>query len=475
MKEIDVNTSRPGKNNDEETVPVEVSVTQDGLQVQVDAFAPDQHPQTVAELIHSQIEPLGLSVSFTLDELTNWVDEARNKQGIIKSQVLVHGVAPLPSADGTIDWADDFFNQGFYVDPETERVDYRQRRGRTSVESGELLATLVRGTKGKDGTDVFGKPIPVDEPQLPKLQAGRNVNVGNDRMTFYAAEDGRVEIINDHLTISDTLVIHGDVGLESGNVDHNGCVQVTRDVLEDSKLISHGDMEIKGIVEPSMITAHGNLYVYGGIYGKEGMKIRVAGEIHARFIVDCDVEAGGDVIVQREIMHSKVRTLGAVRVPTGRIVGGNVMSFDCINVGEAGSDACVATHLIPGVDYLLETSLEEDLEKIEDLKTEQKRILNYLKPVLEHLNTLPKVQKANVKRLLELAKSIANEVDERNLHVDMQRKKSRENATPSIVVQNVLFPELSVNIHGEMESFKQTLVGPFQLERQGEQIKASSI
>jgi hypothetical protein len=475
MEEKDVNTAESGTIENDQIIPVEVSVTRDRLQVQVDAFAPNQPPRAIAEIIQAQIEPLELSVSFTVDELVNWVEGVRNGQGIIKSHVLVHGVAPLPSNDGTIDWADDFFNQGFYVDPETERVDYRRRRGRSSVKAGELLGTLVHGTRGKDGTDVFGKPILVDEPKLPRLLAGRNVIQKSDPLKFYAAEDGRVEFINDHLTISDTLVIHGDVGLESGDIDHNGCVQVTRDVLEDSKIIGHGDVEIKGIVEPSMITSHGNLYVYGGIYGKEGTKIRAAGEIHARFIVDCDVEAGGDVIVQREIMHSKVRTLGAVRIPTGRIVGGDVMSFDSINVGEAGSDACVPTHLLPGVDYLLELSLQEDLDRIETLKIEQKRIMNFLKPVLENLNTLPKVQKANVKKMLELAKSITYEVDDLNLHIDIKRKKSRENATPLIIVQNALFPELKVNIQGEEESFKQTLIGPFQLDRLDGHVKATTI
>jgi len=63
--------------------------------------------------------------------------------------------------------------------------------------------------------------------------------------------------------------------------------------LEDSKIRASGDVEIHGIVEAADIEVKGNLYVRGGIGGKERVSIRVGGEVHAMYIRDCVVEAGG--------------------------------------------------------------------------------------------------------------------------------------------------------------------------------------
>ena len=64
-----------------------------------------------------------------------------------------------------------FFSRGFEVDPETGALDYRQRTGRSTVEKGELLATIVLGVAGTNGKDVFGEKIVVGKPKSAKLIA----------------------------------------------------------------------------------------------------------------------------------------------------------------------------------------------------------------------------------------------------------------------------------------------------------------
>jgi hypothetical protein len=82
-----------------------------------------------------------------------------------------------------------------------------------------------------------------------------------------------------------------------------------------------GDVEVKGVVEASNIRSGGKLLVHGGLAGHDGFKVEIASDVHSRFMLEVDLTAGNDVVVDREILHSTIRTPGAVLVAEGRIVG----------------------------------------------------------------------------------------------------------------------------------------------------------
>ena len=79
--------------------------------------------------------------------------------------LIAEGVPPVPPVDEYIEWARDFWETGFKIDPEHDRADYREHVNNRNVVTDEFLARIVPGRHGQPGTDVFGKPIPVAPPR----------------------------------------------------------------------------------------------------------------------------------------------------------------------------------------------------------------------------------------------------------------------------------------------------------------------
>jgi len=468
-------TSQRSKiSEDEIPNPIQLIVSDDKLTIAVSVDGSIDDLNAIVETIQMESKRLNTSPPLSVEYIKNWFQKNSTDTGYVQNSILLEGRAPELPVDGSIEWADDFFSSGFKVDPKTGSVDYRQRTGRSSVAKNELLATIVAGVPGKNGKDVFGEPIQVEKPVPAKMTVGKNVELRKE-IQFFATESGRVELVGDRLSVSDIFVISGSVGLESGNIDHPGSLQIQQDVSEDSVVEVTGNIDIQGMIERATVTADGNLHVRGGICGKEGTRIKVTGEIHAKFILECEVECGGDVIVESEIVHSTIKSQGAVRIPQGRVVGGRIIALGGIDVGEAGSDACVETEMVPGVDYELQAIVEDKLAQLKTIQAEEEEIAAKLKPVLPYIKSLAPQQKSEVIELLGKAKELSTASNALQETIQEHRELSSEDANPTVIIQKSLFPELKVHINGERNKFKQSLGGPLVVECVAEKIRVKSL
>lgn len=459
-----MSTSQSEEEESPQESSITVSVSEDKMKAFVHIDTPKEDLKATAEVIKAQLSLKKISNPPILDDIIAWIENNQDETGCIEKGLLCEGKSPIPSVNGSIEWADDFFSTGFYIDPETGTIDFRQRIRRSSVDKDTQLATLTTGTMGENGIDVLGGRIPVHKPKNPKLIPGINVRKDETGTIFLATESGRVILKGDTLSVSDILVISGDIGLESGHISHKGSIEVGQDILEDSKVNASGDIEVRGMVEGSSIITEGNLYVTGGICGKEGLSIKVGGEIHAKFILDATIEAGGDIIVEREISHSTVHAQGAIRVPDGRIVGGETIALGGIELSEAGSDACVPTRLIPGVDFELQKVITEDTENINSLETQKTQIAEKLEPILPTLKSLSPEKKKIVEQLLEKSKSMTKYAEELEEHIQQTRNHSKESSVPIMTAQKYIFPEVKVTINNEHYHYKHTLTGPLKVQ-----------
>ncbi len=135
------------------------------------------------------------------------------------------------------------------------------------------------------------------------------------------------------LSVDEVYTIQEDVSVETGDISHIGAVVVNRDVLNGAKIDAVGNIEVHGTVENAEIRTKGHLTVRGGIRQSEGYKIVAEGSIHAMYILGGDIKAKKDIVVTREIVNVDLRTLGAVMVSRGRIVGGKTVALRGIYVG----------------------------------------------------------------------------------------------------------------------------------------------
>lgn len=308
------------------------------------------------------------------DELKEKILKAAEENPNVKSLVLMMGKQPGPSRNGRIRWKGPYFDKGFLKD-DTGAVDYRKRAAQTSVQKGEMLGFLVPPRKGMDGVDVFGQPVPAAKPSPFKIRAGTNVKLDDKKVAFYATKDGRIRFVDKILSVDEVYHVDGDVDIETGHIEHKGAVVIEGDVLEGAEIIAEGTVEIKGLLEASSVETKGDLIVKGGITRAPGANLNVAGSVNAKFILESDVQAGGDVIVEREIVNSTIKTRGSVIIPGGRIVGGDLTALKGFVVGQLGSRACVPSNITAGVDHTLVKRLMPLQKEVQKMRKRQVRDL----------------------------------------------------------------------------------------------------
>lgn len=278
----------------------------------------------------------------------------------LHAQPLIEGYDAEPARDGRLEWVRDFFVEGWEVDEHTGAIDFWARLDNRAVTAGEWLLKLHPPVAGEPGLNVFGQKIAVGRPQKQRMRCGKGVSQREDEngvIWYHADVAGRVRLNNGTLAVDDVYVVKGNLGLATGNIHHTGTLQVEGDIEQGVTIEVHGDVVVRGMIEPCNITAGGSLQVGGGVVGQEGFRIEVGGSVQARYIRDAVLDVVGDVTVGNEISHAFIRTLGRVLVPNGRIGGGTTIARAGITVGQAGAAGATGTLLVCGVDYQVEPTV----------------------------------------------------------------------------------------------------------------------
>ncbi len=401
-----------------------VRVTKDNLAVLLDCVILSDDIDRLAELVGVELASLRIANPPNREHLVAWLREKAATGPRITNAVLLEGQPPVQPEDGVIEWADRFFDSGFVLSEKTGAIDYRQHLAQRSVAGGQPLATVIPPKEGQDGVNVFGKPIPVSKPKTPRIRAGQNVREEGGR--FYAKTDGRIRWDSEGLSVDKVYRIEGNVGLETGNIRHPGALEVGKDIEEGMRVKADGDIEVEQVVEPADVESGGNLTVRGGIAGGPGWRIRAKGSVHAKYVLEADIEAGQDVVVEREIFHSTVKTQGTVRVPNGRLTGGTTIALGGIHAGQTGSVALVRTVLVVGEDFAVMAEVAQREERIAVLE-------KYLASL--YAGPFPlKIDKT--KRTLQ---ELRDEIDE-------IRARSKERAREIVAVRDIMHPETVIRM-----------------------------
>ena len=453
MSERDV-TSTDGSLN------LDVHASDDKMSLLVSCTVEFSKCDSIAKAIDQKLSELNVKDPPNYDRILNWLDQQAKGRPEIIDGILLKGKPPIPPIDGEIKWAQDFFSTGFAVDEETGKIDYRQHIAQVTVEDGQLLATIIPPKAGESGYDVFGNRVAPEIPDIPCIVAGENVLEDKDAAAFYATADGRIRWSEGLLAVDTLYEIDGSVGLDTGNVSHPGAVVVNKDVLDGSKLEALGDVEVMGVVEAAQLQTGGNLVVHGGIVGSENQNLLVAGSVHAKFIMDAHIQAGGDIIVEKEILNSILLTRGAVIMPKGRLAGGETTALAGISVGQTSTSAGVPTILTVGKDYSLEGKILVKQKDIETIKRQLEKIKVTLAPFMVTGAKIPDDKREAIKKLVAKSSEMKEKLDEMRNEVEKIQAESEKQAKYGIEALHSFYPNTTIHAKNASLTIKEEHTGP---------------
>ena len=448
------------KKETEENINLRVTLDQMAVLLDCDINIGELDELVVA--IVRKIEDLGIKDYPDQKKLKERLNQAARENSHLVNFVLVEGEPPSEPTHGRVDWEGDFFNTGFVIDDETGKVDHRKRAAQDSVTKGVLLGKQIPVKEGKDGKDIFGKLVCAEVPVEYYPESGENVRFDMASKSYYSEANGRVRLANDVLSVDEVYTIQEDVSVETGDILHIGAVVVNGDVLNGAKIDAVGNIEVHGTVENAEIRTKGHLTVRGGIRQSEGSKIVAEGSIHAMYILGGDIQAKKDIVVTREIVNVNLRTLGAVMVSRGRIVGGKTVALRGVYVGTSGTIVGVPTVLVAGVDFGISGKQNIGEMKIKRIQKEVEQLKNYVNSIMARPESASaQSQEVYMEKQAELAEKehvLQDLIEEVNALVI----KDQDRVKKIVVINEKLYPKTTIFLDDERLLVDKEYIGPIQ-------------
>ena len=263
------------------------------------------------------------------------------------------------------------------------RVDYKSLDLFVPVSEGQLLVTKTPATAGNPGTTVKGKPIkerPGRDIALPK---GKNIVINAEKTEVHAKTSGFVELVKGSVNVSNVYSIEGDCGPNVGNIDFDGSVKISGNVLSGHVLKATGSVVIEGVVGASEIIAGGNVEIKLGMQGVSKGRIEAGGSVSLMYIERGTVIADGSITVDASI-HSILEAGDSIyaKGTRGNIIGGRAGAAKEIVVNSIGSDSYAQTEVEVGVMPQKRARLTH-LEKERERLTGELHKINQLDAYLE--------------------------------------------------------------------------------------------
>ena len=267
-------------------------------------------------------------------------------------------------------------------------VDYNVLGEIELVTDGQHLATYHSALPGEAGIDVLGNPIEAyNGKELPPLKCKRCAP-DETGYEYYADAEGSVTVEDGCLTVTPVFVIKGNLDANTGDVDFHGDVLVQGNVYAGVTVKTTGDITINGHVETASLFAGKDVILRNGMQGAGNGVIHAGGNVMARFLEQIQVFAGNEVNVGA-LLNCEVEAGRNVIISgnRGTIIGGTVKAVEQISSASIGNRAMVTTRLVIGLDFDFRHKMEDIDCKIENYQNIVAEAAQELECITDQLKT----------------------------------------------------------------------------------------
>jgi uncharacterized protein (DUF342 family) len=301
-------------------------------------FSPDN--MKVTARVHLSVEEFALKQREITSEIFKTLQNKGIAEGILydafnefstnRDFVIAQGVAPVNGEDAVTRYYE--LSERKPTIHQDGTVDYYELSFIDEVEAGDWLGEKIYATEGLPGRTLKGVVLPArkgrDKPLYYHKETVEEVALEH-KIELRAKINGAISMLGRNISVQKVLTIHGDVGPKTGNIEYDGNIQITGTVMDGYSVKATQDISILstmgiGAIE-SIISETGDIYIKGGIFGKERAVISAGRDVFVKLANDCTIRAGEKINIGLYAMGSKLYAkyvyLDKIR---GKIIGGSV-------------------------------------------------------------------------------------------------------------------------------------------------------
>ena len=348
---------------------------------------------------------------------------------------IATGTLPRNGVDARLEW-----DQRYQADRPAQwavqgRPDFYDVRSLVNVQEGEVIGKLIRRDDGEEGLDVFGNAIP-RERVAKDLVPGDGVVLGEDFESLLAQRNGKVEIVDGMITISECCLVEENVGPSAEKTISPNALHIVG-AIRGAVVECDRSIVVEQGIESAELHAGGDVITAEGIEGRNRGTITAAGNIVARFCESATLEAGGDVRILTSLNNTELRAEGGVDISGGVIVGGTIYAREGVIAKTVGNYIGVKTILRVGVHPDVLAKIAEKDGEIRAKEQAASRIRETVGPLMSQMKRLTAAQREKATELLAAADDLSDEIGQ--LKAD-QHPMSPPTRPASVQVESKLYP-----------------------------------
>lgn len=318
------------------------------------------------------------------------INEARFQEilqaGACEKELIAEGIPPTEGNKAAFEHlVKESEHKGVPQERKDGSVDYKDLGLFISVKKGTPLMRRIPPTAGTPGIGVDASPLPATPGADRALIPGVGAAISKDDPNIIVANrDGQPAFLENSVRVETTLEIDA-VNHYTGNVTFDGNILVRGPVESGFTVKAGQDLTILDTVEGADLFAGKNMVILTGVYGKSKTKISVEGNLEARFLSDCTIHCGGDIIVTDLIAYSTINCEGSVHLGKfggrGQFYGGRLLALKEVRARILGavSEPTTLVELAPPRSLILrQDRVQDDIVKTDRELATANKDLQYL-------------------------------------------------------------------------------------------------
>ncbi|MEO0630863.1 MAG: FapA family protein, partial [Planctomycetota bacterium] len=220
-----------------------------------------------------------------------------------------------------------------------------QRSTIAVVRAGDRIGQIVEPTAGQDGVDVCGGCAPARHGGPATTSFDESTIILQNDGTLVASVGGLLNTADNHLRVTEDLVIPGYVDFSTGNVEFDGDITVEKGVRDCFVVTAARSLKVLGQVEAATLNAGRDVHLLRGITGREKGEIVAGRDLRSRFLDSSTLTVARDLHAEREVTHCTINVGRNIIAPSAALLGGTCTVAGTAEFAQIGTESGTPTVL----------------------------------------------------------------------------------------------------------------------------------